>query len=106
MPSLVFYFPSNYQRNYLEILKSIFTIHFGQVDFIVTFGKEISQTARILINCFVQMSLQLILFITSSDLPGFNLWVWKIPWKKKWQPTPVFLPGESHGQWSLVGYSP
>ena len=29
---------------------------------------------------------------------GFNLWVRKIPWRKKWQPTPVFLPGESHGQ--------
>ena len=27
-------------------------------------------------------------------------------WKRKWQPTPVFLPGESHGQRSLVGYSP
>ena len=26
----------------------------------------------------------------------------KIPWSRKWQPTPVFLPGESHGQWSLV----
>ena len=30
----------------------------------------------------------------------------KIPWRKKWQPTPVFLPGKSHGQRSLVGYSP
>ena len=30
----------------------------------------------------------------------------KIPWRRKWQPTPVFLPGKSHGQRSLVGYSP
>ena len=30
----------------------------------------------------------------------------EIPWSRKWQPTPVFLPGESHGQRSLVGYSP
>ena len=30
----------------------------------------------------------------------------KIPWRREWQPTPVFLPGESHGQRSLVGYSP
>ena len=37
---------------------------------------------------------------------GFNPWVWKIPWRRKWQPTPVFLPGESHGQRSLAGYSP
>ena len=28
------------------------------------------------------------------------------PWRRKWQPTPVFLPGESHGQRSLVGYTP
>ena len=37
---------------------------------------------------------------------GFDPWVRKIPWKKAWQPTPVFMPGESHGQWSLVGWSP
>ena len=38
--------------------------------------------------------------------PGFNPWVGKIPWRRKWQPTPVLLPGESHGGRSLVGYSP
>ena len=38
--------------------------------------------------------------------PGFNPWVGKIPWRRTWQPTPVFLPGESHGQRRLVGYSP
>ena len=37
---------------------------------------------------------------------GFDLWVRKIPWRREWQPTPVFLPGEFHGQRSLVGYSP
>ena len=36
----------------------------------------------------------------------FDPWVEKIPWKRKWQPTPVFLPGKSQGQRSLVGYSP
>ena len=36
----------------------------------------------------------------------FDPWVGKIPWRKAWQPTPVFLPGESHGRRSLVGYSP
>jgi len=35
----------------------------------------------------------------------FDPWVRKIPWRKKWQPTPGFLPGKSHGQRSLVGYS-
>ena len=38
--------------------------------------------------------------------PGFNPWVRKSPWRRKWQPPPVFLSGESHSQRSLVGYSP
>ena len=37
---------------------------------------------------------------------GFDAWVREIPWRRAWQPTPVFLLGESHGQRSLVGYSP
>ena len=36
----------------------------------------------------------------------FNPWVRKIPWRRKWQHTPVFLPWKSHGQRSLAGYSP
>ena len=32
-------------------------------------------------------------------------WVGKVPWRRKWQPTPVFLPGKPHGQRSLAGYS-
>ena len=35
----------------------------------------------------------------------FYLWVWKIPWRKRWQHIPVFLPGKSQGQRSLVGYN-
>ena len=37
-----------------------------------------------------------------GSIPGFG----KIPWRRQWQPTPVLLPGESHGPRSLVGYSP
>ena len=37
---------------------------------------------------------------------GFDPWVGKIPWRRKWQPTPVLWPGEPHGQRSLEGYSP
>ena len=36
---------------------------------------------------------------------GLHPWAGKIPWRRKWHPTPVFLPGESHGQRSLAGYS-
>ena len=37
-----------------------------------------------------------------GSIPGLG----RFPWRRKWQPTPVFLPGESHGQRSLAGYSP
>ena len=37
---------------------------------------------------------------------GFDLWVRKISWRRKWQPAPVFLPGEFQGQRSLMGYCP
>ena len=36
----------------------------------------------------------------------FDPWVRKIPWRRAWKPTPVFLPGESHGQRILMGYRP
>ena len=42
----------------------------------------------------------------AGDTPRFDPWVWKITWRREWLPTPVFLPGESHGQRCLVGYSP
>ena len=35
----------------------------------------------------------------------FKPWVGKVPWRRKWKPTPVLLPGESHGQKNLVGNS-
>ena len=38
--------------------------------------------------------------------PGFSPWVGKIPWRREWLPLPAFLPGESHEQRSLAGYSP
>ena len=42
----------------------------------------------------------------SAGGPGFDPWVAKTPWRRKWQPTPVLLPGKFHGWRSLVGYSP
>ena len=36
----------------------------------------------------------------------FSPWIRKIPWRREWLPTPVYLPGEFHGQRRLVGYSP
>ena len=40
---------------------------------------------------------------TCQSRPWFHSWVRKIPWRRKWQPTPAFAPGKSHGQRSLVG---
>ena len=45
-------------------------------------------------------------FCLQCRRPGFNPCFRKIPWRRNWQPTPVFLPGKSHGWKSLVGYSP
>ena len=50
--------------------------------------------------------LRICLPIQETQETGFDPWVRKIPWRRKWQPTPIFLPGEFHGQRSLVGYSP
>ena len=40
------------------------------------------------------------------ERPGFDLWVWKIHWRRKWQPTSVFVPGKSHGQRTRTRYNP
>ena len=44
--------------------------------------------------------------LPASTGNGFDPWVKKSPWRREWQPTPVFMPGEFHVQRSLVGYSP
>ena len=54
----------------------------------------------------VSLMAKLVKNLPAMQETGFNSWISKIPWIRKWQPTPVFLPGESHGQSSLVGYSP
>ena len=58
-------------------------------------------------NCNKWASLVVQLYITclQCSKQGFDPWVRNITWRREWQPTPVFLPGKSHGQRSLVGYS-
>ena len=73
------------------------------------------------INCTYHCSHILLTSILFSGLPwwfsgkestcqcrryGFDSCIRKIPWRRKWQPTPIELPGKSHGQRSLAGYSP
>ena len=64
-----------------------------------------SSSATLPATCF-SLALRIYQVLSHLKRQGFNPWVWKIPWSRKWQPTPVFLPGESHGQRSLAGYSP
>ena len=49
---------------------------------------------------------QLVKNLSTMRTPGLNTWVKKTPWRMRWLPTLVFLPGESHGQRILAGYSP
>ena len=44
--------------------------------------------------------------LPAMQIPRFDPWVRKIPWRREWLPTPVFLPGEFHGQKGLVDYHP
>ena len=66
-------------------------------------------------STFRKFSIIFCLFLSGSDgkesachagRPGFDFWVGNIPWRREWQPTPVFLTGKSHGQRSLAGHSP
>ena len=45
---------------------------------------------------------QMVKRLSATQETGFDPWVGKIPWRRKWQPAPVFLPGKSHGSRSLV----
>ena len=66
-------------------------------------------TFRILLSLPIKVAswvVQTIKICPQCRRPGFSPWVRKIPWRRKWQPTTVLLPGESHGYRSLMGCSP
>ena len=64
--------------------------------------KELAQLSDFISLHF--LAAQLVKNLPAVQELGFESWVGKIPWSRKWKPTPVFVPGESHGQRSLVGY--
>ena len=72
--------------------------------------REISILLLILLwawNCsWASLMAQMAKNPSASGRPGFNPWVGKIPWRREWLPTPVFWPGELHGQRSLAADSP
>ena len=67
--------------------------------------KRLSSSSSILSN-WASLVAQRLKSLPAMQETGFDTWVRKIPWRRKWQPTPVFLPRKSHGQRSLVGYGP
>ena len=74
--------------------------------------KEKSFSPNVVIHFFTFLKLFLKLQWHSDKEPScqcrrhrFDPWVRKIPWRRKWQPTPLFLPGKPHGQRNLSGYS-
>ena len=81
------------------------TFHFGIQKLVFCVYASIS-VLYILLFASASMVAQTVKPLPAKRRPRFNPWVRKSPWRRKWQPTPVFLPGEFHGQRSLVGYSP
>ena len=61
---------------------------------------------RIQIKGLKKLVAQKVKNLPAMQETGFNPWVGKFLWRREWQSTPVFLPGESHGQRNLAGYSP
>ena len=55
---------------------------------------------------WVSLVTQTVKHLPAMQRPKFDCWVRQIPWRRKWQPTPVLLLGKFHGWRSLVGYSP
>ena len=78
-------------------------------EFFRTFHIEIALMSNQLVNIYIMASLvgsEVKVSACNAGGPGSIPGSGKIPWRWKWQPTPLFLPGESHGWKSLVGYSP
>ena len=69
-------------------------------------NKPLTKAERLLLYSQVVLVVKNLLANAGDMRHGFEFWVWKTPWRRKGQPIPVFLPGESHGQRSLAGYSP
>ena len=91
--------PQNTRRIKYSLQKKEQTVRPEEESFMLT--SQLHGQDSIIISAFQMRRLRL----RRRRRCGFNPWVGKIPWRK-WQPTPVLLPGESHGQRSLPDYSP
>ena len=78
-------------------------------DFVILWIPSVSSPVTWVICAYLAVITGLPTLLSGKEFAcnvGWHPWVGKILWKRKWQPTPVFLPGESYGQRSLVGYGP
>ena len=68
--------------------------------------KKTKEMTEVTGDYWASMVAQAVKICLQYRTPGFHLRIEKMPWRREWQPTLVFLPGKSHGQKSLAGYSP
>ena len=101
--------PKNFgqQRSYCQCDQGTYTV-WPSVSPHITIGnygknmrRQVHETVWIIVASLVA---QMVKNLPAVWETGFDPWVGKIPWRGKWQPTPVFLPGKPHGQRNLVGY--
>ena len=105
------HFKDNYIKYKVYLNKSVWHFYISKSISLQAFFKKFETTSKPsgcgsgyaypYFFCFPISGLRLV-----KNLPRFDPWVGKIPWRREWQPTPVLLPGEFHGQRSLAGYSP
>ena len=105
-----------YLKKFLELLLVVqwlrlWAANTGCAGWIPDRGTKILQAVRHAKNFFkrkgrASLVVQLVKNLPAMQETRFNPWVGKMPWRREWLPTPVFLPGEYHGQRRLAGYSP
>ena len=69
-------------------------------------GVQQSDSVIYVYNWMYSLVAQLVKNLLQCGRPGLDPWFGELSWRRKWEPIPVFLPGESHGERSLGGYNP
>ena len=86
-------------------LKKISPLRAKTLTILFTWGLKLLVRSKYLLPKQFGSNWKVVMHLLQGKRPGFNACVGKTPWRRKWQPPPVLLPGEFHGQRSLEGYS-
>ena len=107
----LWFYLRNVSKNLFLLLTSLFRLFFNHTTlwlFVTQYLNIVARVSFLFIKCLLENGLPWWLGWWRICLwcrrPGFEHWVRKIPWKRKWQPTPVILPGVFHGKRNLVDY--